>query len=149
MAKKITNTLEFLKELKKLLQVFINCSPVLFGKKFRKKIKLAWKEAQSLLEERIFSEESKENNIRLLDNSKLEAAGLTGAQRELKFYSFSASIEAFEEEGFTEDLEAALEKGGIILKSISGVIPGFGTFAQELIDFILQERIKRKRKDKR
>ena len=66
-------------------------------------------------------------------------AGLAGAQLEMKLESFEDALKAFEEEGNIESLKETLDVGGIILKSISGAIPGFGSFAQELIDIVLKE----------
>ena len=138
MPKKITNIIEFLKDQKKLLQVVIDCCPVLFSKKFQKNLKPAWKEVSCRLDEIIEKEESRSNNAYEENNYKMDSAGLTGAQAKLKFRSYSDSSEEFEKEGFIEDLEDALEKGSIILKSIAGAIPSFGSFAQEFIEKSLE-----------
>jgi hypothetical protein len=71
------------------------------------------------------------------------AAGLAGRQLELKLESFEADVVAFEAEGGEDLLADALAKASTILRSIGGAIPGIGSFADELIDFILKE-LKRK-----
>ena len=48
-------------------------------------------------------------------------------------------LKAFQEEGNIQSLKETLDAGGTILSSIAGAIPGFGSFAQELVDFILKE----------
>ena len=70
-------------------------------------------------------------------------AGLTGRQLILKLASFESSYAELEHSGGTGNLEQTLDKGGVILGSLAGAIPGFGSFAQELIDFILKEIKKR------
>jgi len=61
----------------------------------------------------------------------------------LKLESFSSSLLAFDKNGSKDDLADALGKCGSVLKSLAGAIPGFGSFAQELADFILKELKKR------
>lgn len=77
------------------------------------------------------------------DFPEMKAAGLTNSQLVLKLESFESSLMELELSGGTENLEQALDKGGVILGSLAGAIPGFGSFAQELIDFILKEIKKR------
>lgn len=74
---------------------------------------------------------------------EMKAAGLTGNQLVLKLDSFESSLMELEVNGGTDNLEQSLDKGGVILGSLAGAIPGFGSFAQELIDFILKEIKKR------
>jgi len=61
------------------------------------------------------------------------------APLELKLESFEAALAAFEEEGGENLLADAMDKSGTILSSLGGAIPVVGSFAQELIDFILKE----------
>ena len=77
------------------------------------------------------------------DFPEMQKAGLSGQQRTLKLESFSSSLLAFDENGSKDDLADALGKSGSVLKSLAGAIPSFGSFAQELVDFILKELKKR------
>ena len=73
----------------------------------------------------------------------MEASGLSGAQLVLKLESFENSFTEFQKEGGLENLELALDIGSTLLKSLAGAIPGFGSFAQELVAFIIKELKKR------
>ncbi|HEY4777872.1 MAG TPA: hypothetical protein VIH56_09435 [Candidatus Acidoferrales bacterium] len=74
---------------------------------------------------------------------KLHAAGLVGPQLKLKLESFESALVAFEAEAGENRLREVLDVGGTILGSLAGAIPGFGSFAQELVEFILKEFKKR------
>ncbi|WP_306589432.1 hypothetical protein [Geothrix sp. 21YS21S-4] len=74
---------------------------------------------------------------------EMEHAGLIGAQLNFKLASFESSLQSFQTSGRQDELAEVLDKSGIILSSLAGAIPGFGSFAQELIDFILKELKKR------
>lgn len=71
-------------------------------------------------------------------------AGLTGNQLDLTLESFEYSYIVFHEEGGLENLILVLDKGRMLLNSIAMAVPGFGTFAQELIEFIIKELKQRK-----
>jgi hypothetical protein len=74
----------------------------------------------------------------------MKAAGLVeGSQLRLKLESFQSVLVAFQAEGGEERLEEALDAGETILKGLAGAIPIFGSSAEELIEFILQELRKR------
>jgi hypothetical protein len=73
----------------------------------------------------------------------MEIAGLSGNQLELKLESFQVALSAFEFTAGEEHLRDALDKGGTILRSLAGAIPGFGSFAEELVEFLLKELRKR------
>ncbi|MDZ7685429.1 MAG: hypothetical protein U5O39_10880 [Gammaproteobacteria bacterium] len=70
---------------------------------------------------------------------EMQEAGLVGQQLQTKLESFEFSLSQFAEDGGVENLEDALDKGRTILNSLAGAVPGFGSFAQELVDFILKE----------
>lgn len=73
------------------------------------------------------------------ESEDMRIAGLSGPQLQFKLQSFQASNTDFKEHRGTELLAEALDKGKIILSSLAGAIPGVGSFAQELIDFLLRE----------
>lgn len=77
------------------------------------------------------------------DFPSMNEAGLTGSQLTLKLNSFESSLRELHFLGGIDNLSHSLDKGSVILGSLAGVIPGFGSFAQELIDFILKELKKR------
>lgn len=72
-------------------------------------------------------------------NDEIIKAGLSGNQLKLKLESFEASWITFYNYGGIDNLEDVLDKGNTILKSLAGAIPGFGSFAQEFVEFILKE----------
>lgn len=139
MGKKITSLLEFLNDLKKLLRIVVDCSPLMFRKNVRRKVKSAGNEVIKRLNEKM---DKMENSLSAseMENYELENAGLTGAQGKLKFEIYSELSEKFDEEGNIEDLEGALEVGSIVMKSAAGALPGFGSFVQEFIDVVLHLR---------
>ena len=78
-----------------------------------------------------------------VETEKLKAAGLTDAQLDFKLFSFKKSKDEFKKVGGLRRLIEALKKGGVLLGSILGAIPAGGSFAQELLDFILKEMVDR------
>jgi hypothetical protein len=129
----------FIDQIIKLLTEVDRSGLILFGIGFRENYKGSIDEVLSLLNQ------NKEHEY--LRNpqefSEMKAAGLTGAQLVLKLDSFESSLRELELNGGADNLEQSLDKGGVILGSLAGAIPGFGSFAQELIDFILKEMKKR------
>lgn len=136
MAKEIKDLKTFLTEFDSLLEVVEQCGPILFRKAFRKNLKKVLPDVRKQLKTKI-------GNSYLENNESMKKAGLSGDQLQLKLESFSCSLNDFEESGSEDDLKDALDKGGTLLNSLAGTIPGFGSFAQELIDFILKELKKR------
>jgi hypothetical protein len=129
-------TLEaFMVEMASLLLLLSACREVLFREGFRKDLPAATEEAASRLRE--FSRHSSVREPE--SDSAMGAAGLTGAQLRLKLESFSETLTDFRTEAGQERLEKSLATGSILLSSLAGAIPGFGSFAQELVDFILKE----------
>lgn len=141
MAKKIPNIIDFLKDIKKMLQVVVDCSPILFEKEYRGNVKTAGSQVIKRLNEKIRRLEGSISTHNKYDD-QLDNAGLTGAQGKLKLNLYSYISAKFNEKGNIWDLENALEVGNIVLKSIAGAIPAIGSFAQELIDVILYIRKK-------
>ena len=129
----------FLDQSISLLQTANRCGPVLFGLQFRADFNESIEEVISNLNR------LKEKNEILYPNESesLISAGLTGSQLTLKLNSFKSSLIELEAQGGIDNLEQALDKSGVILGSLAGAVPGFGSFAQELIDFILKEIKKR------
>jgi len=101
---------------------------------FRQNIQAAIEEAIAHMKDRLSDEslhEAKEESVR--------NAGLVGNQLKLKLESFESALVYFEYEGGQARLEEALDKGKIILGSLAGAIPGFGSLVQELVEFLLKE----------
>ena len=129
----------FLDQSISLLQTANRCGPVLFSLEFRENFNESIEEVMSNL-----------NNLKEVKEiqypsefDSMKIAGLNGNQLNLKLNSFESSMVELEIHGGIDNLEQALDKGGVILGSLAGAIPGFGSFAQELIDFILKEIKKR------
>ena len=139
MPEKIETISDFLLSIQKLLKIIERSSDILFRLEFRENYRKSLKEALPLLEEFtdnkyvIYPDEFEE----------MRASGLAGAQLVLKLESFENSYTEFQKEGGLENLELALDKGGTLLNSLAGAIPGFGSFAQELVAFIIKELKKR------
>jgi|SRR5690606_27380722 len=130
---------QFLKEMAKLLELLERCQDVLFRASIRESLSLALKESATDLRQLT---ELREVN-RPEDFEPMRLAGLQGAQLSFKLSSFEYSLNAFNDTANDEDLDDALTKGGILLGSLAGAIPYFGSSAQELVDFILKEIRKR------
>ncbi|CAE6483386.1 MAG TPA: hypothetical protein DEO56_10225 [Nitrosomonas nitrosa] len=135
MPEKIENLQDFLMAIIGLLKFIDKSSPILFRSNFRLNLSHSLEEAIPTL-------------IRLkehdyiqfpTDSPAMAEAGLTGSQLDLKLESFEHSYLSFHEEGGLNHLVRVLKKGQIILSSIGKVAPGFGSFAQELIMFIIEE----------
>jgi len=129
----------FIDQIIELLLEVDRCRLLLFGISFRENYKESLEDVVSNLKQ------NKEHQYFQYSQEipEMKAAGLTGSQLVLKLESFESSLMELEFSGGTENLEQALDKGGVILGSLAGAIPGFGSFAQELIDFILKEIKKR------
>lgn len=139
MAERAIDLRTFLLETADLLDLVIRCQAVLFPAGFRQYLS----EAVASTTERLRSEAERIAWRDVRQSPAMVVAGLTGSQLSLKLESFDSALIVFESDGGTKELEEALDKAGIILGSIAGAIPGFGSFAQELIDFILKELRKR------
>ncbi len=129
----------FIDQIIELLSEVERSGLILFGVDFRENYKRSIEEVFSLL-----NQNKKHEYLRYPEEfSEMRVAGLVGNQLILKLDSFESSLTELELHGGTENLEQSLEKGSVILGSLAGAIPGFGSFAQELIDFILKEIKKR------
>ena len=135
MPQRIRNLREFFSETLHLLKLIDVASPVLFRKTFRENLHSSLEEVLPRISELIESDyiENPEDHI------ELWRAGLTGNQLELKLESIEHSLIRFENEGGVENLDSTLEKIEALLSSIAGAIPGFGSFAQELMAYIIKE----------
>jgi hypothetical protein len=139
MPAQIKSLLDFVNANEELLRTVDQCAPVLFREEFRSRLHAAIQEALGLLKP------LQQEKFVLYPNefAEMRRAGLAGAQLELKLESFEHSYVAFKETGSQKALADALDKGATVLGSLAGAIPGFGSFAQELVDFILKELKKR------
>ena len=135
----INNLNHFIKAIMELLKIIDRASPALFRLEFRKNLHNSLDEVQSRLEEL-----SGHKYVLYPDEvEEMQKAGLSGNQLKLKLESFESSLNEFVDEGGVDNLELTLDKGKVILSSLAGAIPWFGSFAQELVDFILKELKKR------
>ena len=78
-------------------------------------------------------------NIEDTRDLDLRAAGLVGAQRDLKLKSFEVGYNAYRSKGSIRRLIEALKKGKIIISSLGGAVPFVGSFIQEIADFLLRQ----------
>ncbi|MEY3123462.1 MAG: hypothetical protein RI993_2287 [Pseudomonadota bacterium] len=129
----------FIDQIIELLTEVDRSGLILFGTRFRENYKRSMDEVFYLLNQNKELEHLRNPE----EITEMKAAGLTGNQLVLKLDSFESSLMELELNGGTDNLEQSLDKGGVILGSLAGAIPGFGSFAQELIDFILKEIKKR------
>jgi hypothetical protein len=135
MPERVKDLPSFLRKINYLLKVTSECRAVLFRFEFQQNIVSVIDEFSDELQSRIDS-----HMILYPEGHKeMRIAGLYGTQLNLKLESFESSLVAFEANGGQDNLEEALGKGEIILASRAGAIPGFGSFAQELVDFLLKE----------
>lgn len=137
MESRVRDLPSFFHSMAMLLETVDSCSPVLFRRRFRENLKRAIPEVTEAL--RLTAAKLEDFEYYAEHESFLRAAGLTDRQLELKLEAFSATAEAFDEEGHEENLEKTLDFGSTILSSAAGAIPGIGSFVQELVDFILKE----------
>ncbi|MXS81137.1 hypothetical protein SAMN05216317_1194 [Nitrosomonas eutropha] len=131
----ITNIPQFLIATAELLETLERGKEVLFRLGFRK-------ELSPVIEDTALRLRQWSDHMYRLENSEydsLERAGLTGPHLALKLESFQSSLQSFRDTAREDRLQESLEKSRIILGSLAGAIPGFGSFAQELIDFLLKE----------
>ncbi|TCV86663.1 hypothetical protein [Sulfurirhabdus autotrophica] len=125
----------FLASMIELLQVIEQSSPILFRSQFQINYRNSLEEALPMLESLIG-----ETCIQYPDECpEMSQSGLNGNQLKLKLESFENSYLELKQGGGLDNLEQVLDKGSTILNSLAGAIPGFGSFAQELIDFIIKE----------
>ncbi|WP_156000881.1 hypothetical protein [Thioalkalivibrio sp. ALJT] len=129
----------FIDQMIELLKEVDRGGLLLFSINFRENFRRTFEEVCSLLDKN-----KKHEQLQHPDEfPEMHAAGLTGNQLYLKLESFESSLMDLELNGGIDNLEQTLDKGSVILGSLAGAIPGFGSFAQELIDFILKEIRKR------
>lgn len=129
----------FIDQIIELLAEVDRGSLLLFGINFRKNLRVTTEEVYVLLNQN----KEHEHLLHPGEFPEMKTAGLTGAQLSLKLESFESSLLELEFNGGIDNLEQSLDKGRVILGSLAGAVPGFGSFAQELIDFILKEMKKR------
>lgn len=141
MPNRIETLQDFLTAMRKLLELVSVCREILFRKEFRDNLEEAIGDANKRLEGHLNNE-----YIRHPQDFRevMEPAGLVDSQLRLKLESFGSALATFESEAGQDNLEQVLDKGGILLGSLASAIPGFGSFAQELVDFLLKELRKRK-----
>jgi hypothetical protein len=118
-----------------LLELLDQCQSVLFRASFRRDLSPALQDAAGRL--RRFSESHEMDSPEY--NERMYSAGLVGVHLNIKLASFESSLQSFRETARADRLEEALDKGSTILGSLAGAIPGIGSFAQELVDFLLKE----------
>jgi hypothetical protein len=75
----------------------------------------------------------------------MRSAGFTDAQLNFKLKSFEESLFTFEADGGDIALEDVLDRAEIILSSLAGAIPGFGSFLKEMVSFLSKELKRRMR----
>jgi len=139
MSTEIRSLPDFLREMADIFEMLDRCQEVLFRASFRRNLSPALEDAANRLRQL-----SELPQIRFPDDSEsMYPAGLQGNHLTLKLSSFESSLHSFRDTAREDKLEDTLDKGGTILGSLAGAIPGFGSFAQELIDFLLKELRKR------
>ncbi|MCC8586283.1 hypothetical protein QYG06_17665 [Xanthomonas euvesicatoria] len=131
----ISNLPQFLIAVAELLETIDRGKEVLFRLQFRRELSPVIEDTAGRLRE--FSERLYDVESR--DYEGLYAAGLTDMHLSLKLESFQSSLQAFRDTAREDRLEETLEKSKTLLGSLAGAIPGFGSFAQELIEFLLKE----------
>jgi len=132
----VKNLTDFINRVISILEITDKSGDILFRKTFRENLSKSLKEAIPRLKE-LSVNKTVQNPYKA--SERMIAAGLTGFQLELKLESFQYSLVELFYEGGIENLEVVLAKSETILNSLAGAIPGFGSFAQELIGFIIQE----------
>jgi hypothetical protein len=130
----------FVGEINRLFSIILDAGPVLFRKEFREKLPEAVAEAQKkLIELQNRLEDAERNpNAHFEDVEKLQAAGLTDAQLELKLESYRHAVRAFDETGTRENLEGLLDVASTLLGSLLDAF-GAGSLVRELADLLKQE----------
>lgn len=135
MPEKIENLEDFLTAIIGLLKIIEKSSPLLFRLNFRTNFSHSLEEALPRL-----NKLKEHDYIQFPTNYEaMIESGLTGTQLDLKLESFEHSYLEFHEKGGLENLMLVLDKGRILLASIADAAPGFGSFPQELIEFIIEE----------
>lgn len=134
MAKEINTINDLIEEIIELLKMIDQSQKVLFCASFRRNLSEVIQDTVERL-----SEFNEQNDFRFSENKNLYDAGLNGIHLTVKLDSFESSLQSFRDTAREDKLDEALDKGRIILGSLAGAIPGLGSFAQELIDFLLKE----------
>ena len=135
MANEVHSLRNFLDEVVELFNTLDRCQEVLFRSGFRRQLGPVLHDAVERLTRLSDSKEINDPE----HSERMRDAGLSGPHLALKLESFSSSLQSFRDTASEERLDEALDKAGIILKSLASAIPHFGSFAQELIDFVLKE----------
>ncbi|GLQ47834.1 hypothetical protein GCM10007862_28850 [Dyella lipolytica] len=135
MPNEVRSLRDFMLTMIELLDMLDRCQEVLFRASFRRHLASVLHDAMKRIEELSGREE-----IRSPEGfESMYLAGLTGDHLAIKLDSFESSLLSFRDTASDDRLEEVLSKGSTILGSLAGAIPGFGSFAQELIDFLLKE----------
>lgn len=139
MSTEIRTLPDFLREMADIFGMLDRCQDVLFRASFRRNLSPVLEDAAIRLRRL-----SELQQIRFPEESEsMHLAGLQDTHLILKLSSFESSLQSFRDTAREDKLEDVLDKGGTILGSLAGAIPGFGSFAQELVDFLLKELRKR------
>jgi len=130
----------FVGEINQLFSIILDARPVLFRREFREKLPDAIAEAQKkLIELQNRLEDIERNpNAHPEDVEKLEAAGLWGAQLDLKLESYRHAARALDETGTRENLEGLLDVASTLLGSLLDAFQ-VGSLVRELADLLKQE----------
>lgn len=129
---------DFLEELSDLLHLTARCKDILFRRAIRQQADDAIADALGQLDNF-----RSRGSLRNLSSESMREAGLVGAQLQFKLQSFADSKEVLREEGGADHVAEALGKGAVLLNSLAGAIPGLGSFAAELVDFLMKEIARR------
>ena len=135
MANEIRNLQTFLNSTADLLQTVRECRAVLLPLSLRELASDAIEETRPRLADEAGRTESRQRDY----SRELGDAGLTGANLDFKLRSFGIALEKFEVEGDDYNLSEVLDRATIILGSLAGAIPGFGSTAKELVDYLNKE----------
>jgi hypothetical protein len=135
MATEVRNLKTFLNSAAGLLKTVRWCRAVLLPLSLRELASKAIEEALPRLEE----EAGRIENMQGEHSRDLEAAGLTGASLDFKLRSFEVALGKFEVDGGDYNLSEVLDRATIILGSLAGAIPGFGSISKELVDYLNKE----------
>jgi hypothetical protein len=137
MPERVNDLPKFLLEVANVLKTISQCRAVLFRSNFRKRVPAVVRPAVRELKEIASSLKRLEREAAIRKN--LHAAGLDGAQLQIKLESFEFSLFQFEADGGETNLQDVLDRSHIILNSLAGAIPVVGPLAKELVDFFNKE----------
>jgi len=135
MPERVKDLASFLQEINQLLYLISQCRDLLFRVGFREHLP----QAVDAVTGRLTELRDHPFILYPYEHDEMRSAGLDGSELDLKLESFESALSTFQSEGGQHNLEHALDTGTTILSSLAGAIPGFGSFAQELVDFILKE----------